>query len=364
MFRSAKTFVLLAALSGLLLWAGQSFGGTGGLVLMLVVASAMNLIAYFKSGDIAIRMARAEPVDEHSHPALVRMVRELADKAGEPMPDVYVSPSPQLNAFATGRNPEHGVVCVNQGLLEALDQRELRGVIGHELQHVYNRDILIGTVAAMIATAITFLARIAMWGALLGGRGGDRDGGGAIGQLALVFLAPIAAMIIQLAVTRSRESLADRTGAELTEDPIGLANALRKLKAGSESPQLLRRGGVPAETNNAFSHLYIAAPFGGQLSMSKLFSSHPPIDERIARLEQMAREQGGSDAPPPAWPRRAGGLTRPRGPGNVAPQASVAGAASGTSSTSTSLRIHRVISHSSARKRTPPPTASHGPADS
>ncbi len=305
MFRSAKTFVLLAALSGLLLWAGQAYGGSGGLVLMLGVAMAMNFIAYFKSADIAIRMAKAQPVDEHSHPGLVAMVRELSDKAGQPMPDLYVSPSPQLNAFATGRNPEHGVVCVNQGLLQALDERELRGVIGHELQHVYNRDILIGTVAAMIATAITFLARIAMWGSILGGRGGDRDGGGAIAQLALVFLAPIAAMIIQLAVTRSRESLADRTGAELTGDPIGLANALRKLKAGSESPGILRRGGVPAETNNAFSHLYITAPFGGRQQLAKLFSSHPPIEERIAALEEMARDMGGGgfDAPPPAWPQ-------------------------------------------------------------
>lgn len=311
MFRSAKTFILLAGLSGLLLFAGQAYGGNGGMVLMLFVAGGMNLIAYFKSADIAIRMAKAQQVDESSHPQLVGMVRELADRAGEPVPDVYVSPSPQLNAFATGRNPEHGVVCVNQGLLQALDQRELRGVIGHELQHVYNRDILIGTVAAMIATAITFLARIAMWGAMFGGRGGDRDGGGAFGQLALVFLAPIAALVIQMAVTRSRESLADKTGAELTGDPIGLANALRKLEAGAKDPQLLRRGGTPAETNNAFGHLYIAAPFGGRLSMSKLFSSHPPIEERVAKLEQMAREQGtdGGSATgspsfdPPSWPQ-------------------------------------------------------------
>ena len=306
MFRSAKTFVLLAALSGLLLWAGQAYGGTGGLVLMLGVAGVMNFVAYFKSGDIAIRMARAEPVDEHSHPELVRMVRELSTRAEQPMPDLYVSPSPQLNAFATGRNPEHGVVCVNQGLLDALTERELRGVIGHELQHVYNRDILVGTVAAMIATAITFLARIAMWGAILGGRGGDRDGGGAIGQLALVFLAPIAAVIIQLAVTRSRESLADRTGAELTQDPIGLANALRKLQRGNESPSLLRRGGTPAEASNAFSHLYIVHPFGGRQAMAKLFSSHPPIEDRIERLEELAREMGqsgrGPDGAPPSWP--------------------------------------------------------------
>lgn len=304
MFKSAKTFVLLAALSGLLLWAGQAYAGGAGLVLMLGVSVVMNLVAYFKSGDIAIRMARAEPVDERSHPRLVAMVRELSDRAGQPMPDLYISPSPQLNAFATGRNPEHGVVCVNQGLLQALDERELRGVIGHELQHVYNRDILVGSVAAMIATAITFLARIAYFGALFGG-GRDRDSGGAFAQLALVFLAPIAATIIQLAVTRSRETLADRTGAELTGDPIGLANALRKLKAGSESAGILRRGGVPAEASNAFSHLYITAPFGGRQAMAKLFSSHPPIEERIARLEQMARDTGAGGAgtpPPPSWP--------------------------------------------------------------
>jgi heat shock protein HtpX len=300
-FRSAKTFVLLAALSGLLLWAGQMFGGNTGLVFMLGVAVAMNLVGYFKSDTIAIRMARAEPIDERSHPRLVAIVRELSEKAGEPMPKLYVSPSPQLNAFATGRNPDHAAVCVNQGLLQALDERELRGVIGHELQHVYNRDILIGTVAAMIATAITFLARIAMWGAMLGG-GRDNEGGNALGQLALVLLAPIAAIVIQLAVTRSRESLADETGAELTGDPIGLASALRKLKAGSESPALLRRGGVPAETSNAFAHMYITAPFGGRQAMAKLFSSHPPIEERIARLEQMAREQGAGGGTGPAWP--------------------------------------------------------------
>ena len=302
MFRSAKTFVLLAALSGLLLWAGQAYGGSSGLVLMLGVSVVMNLVAYFQSDKIAIRMARAQPIDEHSHPRLVAMVRDLSERAGQPMPSLYVSPSPQLNAFATGRNPDHAAVCVNEGLLRALDERELRGVIGHELQHVYNRDILIGSVAAMIATAITFLARIAYFG---GGR--DRDGGNAFAQLALVFLAPIAATVIQLAVTRSRESLADRTGAELTGDPIGLANALRKLKAGSESPALLRAGGTPAETSNAMAHMYITAPFGGRQALATLFSSHPPIEERIAALEQQAREMGSSgsgtpDSGSPQWP--------------------------------------------------------------
>ena len=301
MLRSAKTFVLLAALSGLLLWAGQTYGGSGGLVLMLGVAVVMNFVAYFQSDKIAIRMARATPVDEFSHPRLHAMVTELSDRAGQPMPSLYVSPSPQLNAFATGRNPEHAAVCVNEGLLRALDERELRGVIGHELQHVYNRDILIGSVAAMIATAITFLSRIAYFGALFGG-GRDRDGGSAFAQLALIVLAPLAATIIQLAVTRSRESLADRTGAELTGDPIGLANALRKLQAGSESPQLLRAGGTPAETSNAFAHLYITAPFGGRQAMAKLFSSHPPIEERIEALERQAREMGTPPGGAPSWP--------------------------------------------------------------
>jgi heat shock protein HtpX len=300
-FRSAKTFVLLAALSSLLLFAGQAYGGSSGLVLMLGVAVAMNLVGYFKSDAIAIRMAKAVPADEASHPAYVRMVRELSDLAGQPMPSLYVSPSPQLNAFATGRNPEHAAVCVNEGLLQALDERELRGVLGHELQHVYNRDILIGTVAAMIATAITFLSRIAYFGALFGG-GRDRDSGSAFAQLALVFLAPIAALVIQLAVTRSRESLADRTGAELTGDPLGLASALRKLQAGADDPRRLRAGGVPSETSNAFSHLYISAPFGGRQAMGRLFSSHPPIEERIAALEAMAAQQGSGPVDPPAWP--------------------------------------------------------------
>lgn len=302
MFKSAKTFVLLAALSGLLLWAGQLYGGNTGLVLMLGVSVVMNLVGYFKSDQIAIRMARAVPVDERSHPTYVGIVRELSARAGQPMPELYVSPSPQLNAFATGRNPDHAAVCVNEGLLRALDDRELRGVLGHELQHVYNRDILIGSVAAMIATAITFLARIAYFGAIFGGGGRSRDGGNALGQLALVFLAPIAATIIQLAVTRSRETLADHTGAELTGDPIGLANALRKLQAGSQSPGILRRGGVPAETSNAFAHLYIAAPFGGRQALAGLFRSHPPIEERIARLEQMAREMGTPGGGAPRWP--------------------------------------------------------------
>lgn len=309
MFKSAKTFVLLAALSGLLIWAGglldSSFGGGGLFTYGFVgLAIVMNLVGYFYSDKIAIKAARAEPVDESSYPDYVQIVRELSERADQPMPALYVSPSPQLNAFATGRNPQHAAVCVNEGLYRALDRDELRGVLGHELQHVYNRDILVGTVAAMIATAITLLARLAFYAQIFGGRGG-RDGGSAFGQLALVLLAPIAALIIQLAVTRSRESLADRTGAELTGDPLALASALRKLERGNRDPQRLRRGGVPAETSNAFAHLYITAPFGGRQQLAKLFSSHPPIDERVAALEEMAEQMGqrpGGTQGAPSWP--------------------------------------------------------------
>jgi heat shock protein HtpX len=296
MFKSAKTFVLLAGLSGLLLALGSALdSGTGGntfLVLMLGVSIAMNFAGYFYSDKLAIKAARAEPMEESQYPDVYAMVRELSARAGQPMPRLYLSPSPQLNAFATGRNPDNAAVCVNRGLYEALTRDELEGVLGHELQHVYNRDILVGSVAAMIATAITFLARIAAWGAILGGRGNDDEGGNPLGQLALVILAPIAAMLIQAAVTRSRESLADETGAELTGKPLALASALRKLEAGANDPRRLRMGGTPAETNSAFAHLYISAPFGGRLAMGKLFSTHPPIPERVARLEQMARDMG------------------------------------------------------------------------
>lgn len=286
-----KTAGLLGLLSGLLLFIGRVYGGTGGLVVALVIALGMNGFSYFYSDKMAVKMARAEQVDASSQPRLHAIVAELAERAGEPMPRLYVSPSPQLNAFASGRNPEHAVVCVNQGLLDAMDEREVRGVLGHELQHVYNRDILIGSVAAAIGTAITFIASIARWGMIFGGGGRDREGG-ALGQLAMVFLAPIAAMVIQAAVTRSRESQADHTGVELTQDPIGLARALAKLERGANDVQRLRRGGTPIETNPNFNHLFISAPFGGRLLPTKLFSSHPPIPERIKALEPQAREMG------------------------------------------------------------------------
>ncbi|MFA9432705.1 M48 family metalloprotease [Egicoccus sp. AB-alg2] len=291
MFKSAKTFVLLAAMSGLLLLIGALVdpGNGGFLTLMLIVAIAMNFFSYFYSDKLAIKMARAQPMDEAQFPDVYATVRGLAQKANQPMPRLYLSPSPQLNAFATGRNPQNAAVCINQGLYQALDREELEGVIGHELQHVYNRDILIGSVAAMIGTAISYLALMLRWLPIMGGN--DRNGMNPIAAIAASIIAPVVAMIIQASITRSRESLADHTGAELTGKPLALARALAKLERGANDPRLLRAGGTKAETNPAMQHLFIAAPFGGRAAM-KLFSTHPPIPERIAALEEQARQMG------------------------------------------------------------------------
>ncbi len=293
MFKSMKTFVLLAALSGLLLFVGSMFDSAGSntfLTMALVMALVMNIGSYWFSDKLAIKMARARPASEAEYPWYHQMVGELAMRAQMPMPKLYVSPSPQPNAFATGRNPQHAAVCVNQGLIDLLDRDEMAGVLAHELSHVGNRDILIGSVAATIATAITFLARMGFW---FGGGGRDREGG-AVGQIAMIFLAPIAAMLIQFAVTRSRETQADASGAELSGKPLALARALQKLESGGR--QLARRGvgGTPAEMpDNAFSSLYISAPFGGLgRGMSSLFRTHPKTEERVARLEAIARQMG------------------------------------------------------------------------
>ena len=292
MFKSAKTFVLLAALTGVLLAIGAMLdAGTGSntfLTIMLVVSLGMNFVSYFYSDRIAVRMARAEPVDPARHRDIILMVERLAAKAREPMPKLYVSPSPQLNAFATGRNPRNAAVVVNQGLYDALTAEELEGVLGHELQHVYNRDILIGSVAAGIGTMITYLAFALRWIPFLGS---SEDGPNPLVALAASIIAPIVALVIQTSITRSRESLADHTGAELTGNPLALARALAKLEAGANDPHRLRAGATPAETNQAMQHLYIAAPFGGRAA-SRLFMTHPPIPERIAALEEQARRMG------------------------------------------------------------------------
>jgi len=284
MGKYAKTFVLLAALSGLLLYIGSLF--EGGLYVAFGIAIVMNVGTYWFSDKLAIKMARAVPAEEAEYPWYHRMVRELALKAGQPVPRLFVSPSPQPNAFATGRNPGHAAVCVNQGLIELLDEDELEGVLAHELQHVYNRDILIGTIAATIATAITFIARMAFW---FGG-GRDREGGNPIAQILMLFLAPIAAMLIQLAVTRSREISADTTGALLCGKPMALASALQKLETGGKARA--RMGGTPAETSSAFSSLYISAPFGGLGRAGKMFRTHPATADRVRNLEAIARKLG------------------------------------------------------------------------
>jgi heat shock protein HtpX len=272
-----KTTLLLAGMSAIVLLIGSRFAGGAYLPLALGFAVLMNGVAYFFSDKIAILSARAKPVTEQEYPELYRIVRGLAGRAGMPMPRLYVSPSPQPNAFATGRSPKHAAVAVTQGILPILTSHELEGVLAHELSHVKNRDILISSVAATMGAIIMFLARLA-WFIPLGG--GDRDRN-PLAELALVILGPIAALLIQMAVTRSREYGADSSGAALTADPLALASALRKIEAYS-------RGTPPATTNPATAHLLISNPFKGGAGMAKLFSTHPPTAERVARLEAMA----------------------------------------------------------------------------
>jgi heat shock protein HtpX len=272
-----KTTVLLAGLSGLLLAIGYLLGGNW-ITIMLILAIGMNGVAYFYSDKIAIRAARAVPVTEAQFPELYQIVRGLADKAGIPMPRLYVSPSQQPNAFATGRNPEHAAVAVTQGILPILDRRELEGVLAHELSHVQNRDILISSVAATIGAVITWVAHLAIFIPI----GGDDDeGGNPIAALLLVILAPIAALLIQMAISRSREFGADSSGARITHDPRALASALRKIEAYS-------RGTLPATTNPSTAHLFISNPFKGGGGVAHLFSTHPSTAERVERLERMA----------------------------------------------------------------------------
>jgi len=273
-----RTAVILAALAGFLMLVGYWLAGTGGLVIAFLISLGINGWAYFNSAKMALRSMHAYPVTEAEQPALYRMVRELAQSAGQPMPALYLSPTQAPNAFATGRNPENAAVCCTEGIMALLDERELRGVIGHELSHVYNRDILISSVAAAIASAIMFIANFAMF---FGG-GNDDDRPNPIAAIAIMLLGPMAAGMLQMALSRSREYQADESGAKLTNDPLALASALRKLESGVAAAPL-----APEPKLETTSALMIANPFKPG-SVSRLFSTHPPMADRIARLEQMA----------------------------------------------------------------------------
>lgn len=278
-----KTVMLLAALTALFLFIGQALGGRTGLVVAIVFAGLMNFASYWWSDKIVLRMYGAQEISESDAPELFRIVRELALRGGMPMPKVYIIPEETPNAFATGRNPQHAAVAVTQGILRLLSREELSGVIAHELGHVRNRDTLIMTVAATLAGALSHLATMAMWGAMLGGRSDDDDDGGSpLGGLLGIIFAPIAAALIQMAISRSREFMADEEGARLSGNPLALASALRKIE--SWSKRLPIHSGSPAT-----AHLFIINPFSGGGMMS-LFSTHPSTEARIERLEEMARQ--------------------------------------------------------------------------
>jgi len=273
-----KTAFLLTALTLLLMFIGRAFGGQNGMMLALVLAAVMNFVSYFFSDKIALAMYRAQPVTREQLPRAYQIVERLTQKIGLPMPKIYVIPNDSPNAFATGRNPSHASVAVTQGILQLLNDEELEGVLAHELGHVNNRDILISSVAATIAGAITMLANMARWGMMFGGFGGrDREGrgGGGLSALLMIIVAPIAAALIQLAVSRSREYQADATGAHFTGNPYALASALQKLDAYS------RR--VPMQATPSTAHLFIIQPLLG-MNLGNLFSTHPPIAKRIERL--------------------------------------------------------------------------------
>jgi heat shock protein HtpX len=273
-----KTTLLLTVMTLLLMVVGRAFGGQRGMLIALVFAAVMNFVSYFFSDKIALATYRAQAVSREDLPRVYNIVERLSQKVGLPMPKVYVIPTDSPNAFATGRNPQHASVAVTQGILGLLNDEELEGVLAHELGHVRNRDILISSIAATLAGAITYLASIAKWGMILGGVGGDRDErrGGGIGALIMIFLAPLAAMLIQLAVSRSREYGADDTGAHWTGNPYALASALAKIDAYSKR--------APLVASPSTAHLFIIQPFLGGMSFGNLFSTHPPTAKRIERL--------------------------------------------------------------------------------
>lgn len=275
-----KTALLLGVLTALLVLIGGAIGGEQGMLLAFVFALVMNFGSYWFSDRLVLAMYRARPIEESQAPGLYRVVRTLATRGGIPMPRVYLIPAETPNAFATGRNPQNAAVAVTQGIMRILDEEELEGVLAHELAHVQNRDVLIATIAATLAGAITYLAYMAQWAAIFGGfrRDSEGGGGGLFTALLMAILAPIAALLIQMAVSRAREYQADATGARLAGQPSGLARALEKLHKASRA--------LPMQASPATAHLFIVNPLSGQ-AMSRLFSTHPPMEERIARLRSM-----------------------------------------------------------------------------
>jgi heat shock protein HtpX len=282
-----KTTVLLAALTGLIMLIGGMVGGRSGLQIAFVFAIAMNFFSYWFSDKMVLRAYGAQPLDASSAPELYSIVSELAQSAGIPTPRLYMIDSDTPNAFATGRNPRHAAVAVTRGIMRLCTREELKGVLGHELSHVLNRDILISSVAATLAGVIMMIGSMARWGAMFGGFGGREDGergNGLIELIVMAVLAPLAATMIQLAISRTREYAADASGARLAHNPLLLANALRKLETANERMPL-------ADATPATAHLFIVNPLSGGL-FSRLFSTHPPLEERIRRLEEMARQGG------------------------------------------------------------------------
>jgi heat shock protein HtpX len=283
-----RTAILLAALTALFMGIGYLIGGQAGMVVALLVAGAMNLFAYWNSDKMVLSMYGAREVDERSAPELYALVRQLAGAAGLPMPRVYVMENPQPNAFATGRNPEHAAVAVTTGLMQTVDKEELAGVLAHELGHIKNRDTLLMTITATVAGAISMLAN---FGFYFGGRSNSNGNMGFIGTLLLLILGPLAAGLVQMAISRTREYAADREGAEISRRPLSLASALKKIaSAAGHIPNM------PAERNPASAHLFIVNPLSGA-RMDNLFSTHPNVENRVALLQAMAREMGESGAP-------------------------------------------------------------------
>ena len=284
-----RTTILLAVLTALVVWIGQMVGGPNGAVIALVLAGGMNFFSYWFSDKIVLKMYGGQQITANDDPELHSLVQELAAKGGLPMPKVYVIPEDTPNAFATGRNPEHAAVAVAQGIRRIINKRELAGVLAHELSHVKNRDILISSIAATLAGAISYMAQMAQFAAIFGGgrsREDDEGGGGGIfGLLFMMIVAPIAAMLSQMAVSRSREYMADATGAKISGDPLALANALRKLHMGAQNIPLQ----VSPATQNATAHMFTVSPLSGG-RFASLFSTHPAMEERIARLEAMAKD--------------------------------------------------------------------------